>query len=100
MEIITSVPTYSDGEVNRALMRELLTGFQLEKAYENRREIMARAEAQEHKRAKSLLGNCVAVIPARDYWRLDAKYGTEEVTSKEFLKDYQKRFPELSPHSL
>jgi len=55
MNIVTSIPKYSDGEVDRALMRELLTGFQLGKAYENRREIFARHEAEQTKDAKSML---------------------------------------------
>jgi hypothetical protein len=39
-------------------------------------------------------------MPAREFFRLTSKYGHEEVHSKEFLKDYNKRFPELSPNEI
>ena len=35
-----------------------------------------------------------------EFFRLTSKYGHEEVHSKEFLKDYNKRFPELSPNEI
>ena len=78
--IIPNLPRYSDGEVNRAFMREIQTGYQREVALEKKR----------------TLGKCVATIPARDFFRLTKKYGHETVHSKEFIKYYNKKFPELS----
>ena len=46
MEIITSIPRYSDGEVNRALMREITTGIALKEAWENEREKICAQEVQ------------------------------------------------------
>jgi hypothetical protein len=46
MNIITSLPRYSDGEINRALIKEIQTGFQLEKATQQKREIEAAAQAR------------------------------------------------------
>jgi len=99
MEIITSLPKYNDGEVNRAFMREIETGFKMERAKEQDRINAAASEAKTNiGKTHPTLGKCVANIPARDYFRLVHKYGTEEVHSKEFLRDYNKRFPELSPN--
>jgi hypothetical protein len=47
MELITKLPTYSDGEVNRALYKELTMGLELKKQWENRRELQAAQEAKE-----------------------------------------------------
>lgn len=101
MQIITSLPRYSDGEINRALIKEIRTGFQFERANEEHRERRARLEARQiaHQR-NTPFGRPVATIPARDYFRLIHKYGTEEVHSREFLTDFQKRFKELSPNAI
>jgi len=49
MNLITSVPKYSDGEIDRAFMREIRTGFEREKKLEEARTNVARKEAQELK---------------------------------------------------
>lgn len=100
VEIITRLPTFSDGEINRALEREIRTGFQLIKANEKREEIVAADQAKAiagHKTVKGL-GKCVAVIPEDEFFRLQKKYGHAEVHSKEFLRYFNKRFPHLSPN--
>jgi len=100
MEIITSLPRYSDGEVNRALIKEIQTGFQLEREHENFRVKAAQAEADELRGHKTIptLGKCVGVMPERDFFRLVQKYGHAEVHSKGFLKYFNKKFPHLSPN--
>jgi len=99
--IITSVPRYSDGEVDRAFMKELLTGFELERKTEGQREMQARKEAHALKgTTHPVLGRPVASMPAREFFRLTQKYGHEQVHSKEFLKYYNKKFPELSPNKI
>jgi hypothetical protein len=102
MNIITSgIPKYSNGEIHDAFMREIRNGFGMEKALEDKREMIARKEAAmtRGKRSKAL-GKCVATIPARDYFRILKKYGHQEVHSNEFIKFFQKKHPELSPNRL
>ena len=45
--IITSIPRYSDGEVDREFMKELQNGFEIERRTEALREKRARKEAHE-----------------------------------------------------
>lgn len=101
MDIITKLPEkcYSGDELNAAFERELRMGFQMEKATEKQRMDIARKDAQKHKgKIHPVLGECVATIPARDFFRLAKKYGHEEVHSEEFLKYYQKNFSDLAPN--
>ncbi len=100
--IITNFPRYSDGEIDRALIREIQTGFQLEKEVEAARVTEAESDAMAFKNMRSIgsLGKMVAAIPSRDYFRLKDKYGEEEVKSKEFLRYFQKKFPNLSPNKV
>ena len=97
--IITSLPRYSDGEVDREFMKELITGFELERKTEEKRVMQARKEASELRgKTHPVLGKPVATMPAREFFRLTKKYGHETVHSKEFLQYYNKKFPELSPN--
>ena len=97
--IITSIPRYSDGEVDRAFMKEILTGFEIERRTEQERTKVAAKEAHALKgTTHPALGKPVATMPAREFFRLTKKYGHETVHSKEFLKYYNKKFPELSPN--
>jgi hypothetical protein len=100
VEIITALPRYSDGEINRALIREIRSGFELVKANEQRKEIEAAHEAAAMRKHKTVagLGKCVAVMPQDEFFRLQKKYGRDEVHSREFLRDFNKRFPHLSPN--
>jgi len=99
MNIITSIPKHNDGEVSRALMREIQTGFKLEEATRKKRMDVARQEAQELKgTTHPVLDKPVAVMPAREFFRLTKQYGHDTVHSKEFLQDYNKRFSDLSPN--
>ena len=97
--IIPNFKRYSDGEIDRAFMKEIKTGFKLERETEHKRVQQAKKEAQELKgKTHPTLGKPVATIPAREFFRLTKKYGHETVHSKEFLKYYNKKFPELSPN--
>ena len=99
--IIPNIKRYSDGEIDRAFMREIKNGFKLEKATEQKRYNQAVKEAAQLKgTVHPTLGRPIATMPARELFRLTSKYGHEEVHSKEFLKDYNKRFPELSPNEI
>jgi len=102
MEIIVpNFKRYSDGEIDRAFMKEIKNGFKLERETEKQRVAVAAKEAQELKgTTHPVLGKPVATIPAREFFRLTKKYGHETVHSKEFLKYYNKKFPELSPNKI
>lgn len=102
MELITNIPRYSDGEVDRALMRELTTGLQLKKEIEGEAERRSAEEAKLARGGKEVpgLGRHTASIPQWEYYRMLKKYGHEEIHSNEFLKDFQKRFPHLAPNLL
>jgi len=102
MEIIVpKLKRYSDGEIDRAFMKEIKTGFKRERETEKQRVAGAAKEAQALKGATHpTLGKPVASIPPREYFRLIQKYGQETVHSKEFLKYYNKKFPELSPNKI
>ena len=103
MNIITpKLNTYSDEEIDRALIQEIQDGLHLELGDRDRF-----AHQQAAKEAHQLkgtihptLGRPVATMPAREFFRLVKKYGQETVHSKEFLKYYNKKFPELSPNKI
>ena len=100
MNLITSLPKYSDGEIDRAFMREIRTGFEREKRLEEARTNVARKEAQELKgTTHPVLGKPVAVMPHREFFRLTKKYGHDAVHSKEVLQYYNKKHGDLSPNN-
>lgn len=102
MNIITQLPRYSDGEVNRALIREITTGMELKKQIEKKKEIEAAEQAKAHVAAREIkgLGRCVGVIPEWEFFRMQQRYGHAEIHSKGFMKYFQKTFPHLSPNKL
>jgi len=102
VDIITDIPrSFTDGEIDAAFLAEIKSGFQLEKETEHERVAVAKKEAHEMKGAcHPSLGRPIATMPARDFFRLTNKYGHKEVHSKEFLKYYQKKFPELTPNKI
>jgi hypothetical protein len=100
MEIITKLPRYSDGEVDRAFMKEIQTGFRMEAVQAEDRDKKARKEANKLRgKTHPTLGKCVAVMHPRDFFRLTNKYGHKEVHSKEFLKYFNKKHKDLSPNN-
>ena len=99
--IIPNIKKYSDGEIDRAFMKEIKTGFNLERQTEQKRVAQAVKEAKELRgKTHPVLGKPVATMPAREFFRLTQKYGQETVHSKEFLKYYNKKFPELTPNKI
>jgi hypothetical protein len=98
MQLIKNFPTYSDGQLFKALEREFRTGIELKKAQEQERELVAaeQAKLQREKGGNSPLGKCVAVIPEWDYFRMVQKYGHSEVASKPFIQYLQRKFPALA----
>ncbi len=99
--IVPNFKRYSDGEIDRAFMKEIKTGFKLEKQTEHKRVEQARKEARELKgTTNKALGKPVATMPAREFFRLTKKYGHDTVHSKEFIKYYNKKFPDLSPNKV
>ena len=102
MDIITDLPkSFTTGEIDQAFMNEIKSGFKLEKETEHLRVAQAKVEANQLKgKTHPVLGKPVATMPAREFFRLTSKYGHKEVHSKEFLKYYNKKFPELSPNKI
>lgn len=101
MQIIIKGPEVTDEMVDAAIHKEVLATLQEDRLTgEREREIMAAAEAEAIREQKThpVFGKCVAVIPARDYFRLRKKYGPDEVVSDEFLRYFNKRNPHLSPN--
>ncbi len=89
---------WGDSALGRELIKEVRQGIALKEAWENRREIAAAKEAQTFKNARTLpgLGKHAAEIPAWEYYNLIRKYGYDQVHSREFMRDLQKRFPHLA----
>ena len=100
MQIVTALPRYSDGEINRALIQEIKTGFQLAKAIEDKEEILAAKQAEEARGHKTIagLGKQLWTMPEDAYFRMVRKYGHAEVHSKEFARYMNKRMPHLCSH--
>jgi len=89
---------WSDTRIGRALIRELTTGFQLEKALENERVKSAAQDADKMREASKKMKHMKHVfeMPQRDHFRLVQKYGQQEVHSKEFMRYLQKKMPHLA----
>ena len=103
MEIITKIPRYTDGEVDRALMREIKTGIALKRAWEGEREKICAQEAEkikDHQKFGFKNMRCVAVTPAWEWFNMRRKFGHQAMHDKGFIKDYQKRFPHLAPNKI
>ena len=104
MDIITNLPRFSDGEIDRALIKEIKTGYNLKRALETEREKICAQHAERvkanEKFAMKGLGKCVAVMPAWEWFNLRHKYGKEAMNDKGFLRDFQKKFPHLAPNKL
>lgn len=99
--IIPTFKRYSDGEIDRAFMKEITNGFKLERETEERRVNQARKEAHALKgKTHPTLGKPIATMPAREFFRLTKKYGHDQVHSKEFLRYFNKKFPDLSPNKI
>ena len=100
MNIINTPKTYSKEEIDNELINIVKESLAEEKATEFERTNVARAQASVMKNHKSIpgLGKCIGVMPGREYFRLVKKYGYETVHSKDFMRFFNKKMPELSPH--
>jgi len=88
-----------EGEHCQAMADVINNAILQEKMGEKNRTDIARKEARQEKgKTHPTLGKCVATIPAREYFRLVAKYGHETVMSKEFLQYFNKKHSDLSPN--
>lgn len=100
MQIISKSEQFTDEQIDAALLAEIKESFSKELSEQESREICARGQAQAMKGHKTIegLGKCVAVIPAREFFRLQAKYGAAEIHSKEFIRYFNQKFSDLSPN--
>jgi hypothetical protein len=93
----------SKDSLDAAVIREMLTGEEYRrKLNERKREQQAYKDAAQMKGHRSVagLGKCIASIPMMEFIAISQKYGYEAFGDKEFLKDFQKRFPHLAPNKL
>jgi hypothetical protein len=101
MHILSKPHEISQQAIDDAFVDHIKDSFQQEKATEHLRVAQARKEANEERgKTHPVLGKCVATIPAREYFRLIKKYGTEHVHSKEFLKYFGKTHSDLRPNKI
>lgn len=96
MEIITRTKKPSQEDINSALWGEIEAGFGVEKDTESLRLDNLREVTAMHKEQPThpTLGKLVAMVPARDYFRLLQKYGNDETHSREFIRYMHKKVPE------
>jgi hypothetical protein len=91
----------SDDEMTAAVIRELCSGRQLMETKQKFREIAAAQEADTlRNKTNSALGKAVAVIPSHEYFLIRNKYGEDAWHDREFVRDFQKFHPELSPNAV
>lgn len=102
MNIIHKPHNYSKDEIDNELLNLVKESLAEEKATEFERTNVARAQASVMKNHKSIpgLGKCIGVMPGREYFRLVKKYGYETVHSKDFMRYFNKKMPELSPNKV
>ena len=88
-------------EINTDLQDHLKKYLVNEESTEKERVDIARKEAQTNVgKTHPILGKCIATIPARDYMRLVQSYGHATVHSKDFLKFFNREYPDLSPNKV
>ena len=91
----------SEEAMTDALVKELCSGRQLMETKQKFREISAAQEADALRGVKTgALGRAVAVVPTHEYFLIRNKYGEDAWHDREFIRDFQKFHPELSPNSL
>jgi hypothetical protein len=91
----------SEDEMTAAVIRELCSGRQLMETKQKFREIAAAQEADTLRGVKTgALGRAVAVVPAHEYFLIRNKYGEDAWHDREFIRDFQKFHPELSPNAV
>lgn len=89
-----------EAAINDALIREIRTGFELEKwrAEDRHRAAAKEAHANRGHRSVGALGKQVLEIDARDWFRAREKFGPDCWHDKGFIKDVQRLEPDLRVH--
>ena len=103
MHINIAKPQHSREELSQALYSELRSGVMAKAALEKIREVKAAQEAQEIKKHEPFAFKnmkCVAVMPGWEWFNLRKKYGAEAMNNREFIRDFQKKFPHLAPNKI
>lgn len=91
----------SEEAMTDALVKELCSGRQLMETKQKFREIAAAQEADTlRNKTNSALGRAVAVVPTHEYFLIRNKYGEDAWHDREFIRDFQKFHPELSPNAV
>jgi len=91
----------SEEAMTDALVKELCSGRQLMETKQKFREISAAQEADTMRGITTgALGRAVAVVPSHEYFLIRNKYGEDAWHDREFIRDFQKFHPELSPNSI
>jgi len=91
----------SEEAMTDALVKELCSGRQLMETKQKFREISAAQEADTLRGVKTgALGRAVAVVPTHEYFLIRNKYGEDAWPDREFIRDFQKFHPELSPNAV
>ena len=102
--ILRSLPNQtmiSEEAMTDALVKELCSGRQLMETKQKFREISAAQEADTLRGVQTgALGRAVAVVPTHEYFLIRNKYGEDAWHDREFIRDFQKFHPELSPNAL
>ena len=75
MQIIQKSEQFTDEQVDAAINEEIRKSLKNELDTQEEREVLMRAHAASMKNHKSIpgLGKCVAVMPAREFFRLQAE---------------------------
>ena len=91
----------SEEAMTDALVKELCSGRQLMETKQKFREISAAQEAETLRGVQTgALGRAVAVVPTHEYFLIRNKYGEDAWHDREFIRDFQKFHPELSPNAI
>jgi hypothetical protein len=91
----------SEEAMTDALVKELCSGRQLMETKQKFREISAAQEAETLRGVQTgALGRAVAVVPAHEYFLIRNKYGEDAWHDREFIRDFQKFHPEMSPNKI
>lgn len=93
------IVSLSEAEMTRAAIREIITGEKLLNEMQHLREHHAAREAQSLKSARTAgaLGKPVLVIPQREWFRIRAEQGDDCWSDRGFVRDMQKKAPQLAP---
>lgn len=86
----------NEGQLQRAILNELRTGEQLERATQERRLRQAHAEAKTHDPKKTAAGlmKPILCVPGREFFRIREQFGEDCWDDRTFIRDYQRNVPD------